>query len=214
MLADKTISNGTKLLLHVVMADMDAKGYLSIPRTELARRLNVQRNRITERIAEAKDHGYLDTVSKGVPGRTSQYVATMPSSGPVHGPSEWSATRTLMVRQAIHHDGPLDGPPIVDEPRSQWSAQRVPSSTENGHVRGARDVDLEEQPQPTTRAGVAWSTDATHDVAYDEARLALARIGPNMQAAYMEQAKTNGAETTRDITVTAAAMARTSGVLR
>ena len=71
------ISNATRVLLLVMHDDMDAQGYVSIPRSQLASRLGIPPSRVTERMKQAKAVGLLDTVVAGGPGVRAVYVAAL-----------------------------------------------------------------------------------------------------------------------------------------
>lgn len=76
----KGISNGTRVLLLYLGERMDARTRtVSVPRSELAEVLGVPPARITERIREAREAGFLDTVVSGRPGVTSVYAAMYPT---------------------------------------------------------------------------------------------------------------------------------------
>jgi hypothetical protein len=59
---------------------MTDAGYVSVPRRILAATLNRSPRRITERLELARDAGYIAIVRQARPGRTAEYVATLPDS--------------------------------------------------------------------------------------------------------------------------------------
>jgi hypothetical protein len=69
---------GCRLMLTVMYFRMTEKGYVSIPRTELARILGVDTRQITRWIREAIDARLLDKVGGGYHGRTAEYAAVIP----------------------------------------------------------------------------------------------------------------------------------------
>jgi len=97
LLANTAVSNATKVLLLVLCDDMDRRGYVSVPRSTLARRLGVAPARITERVREAHKVGLLFTVEQGRPGRTATYVATNPVGTHVRTTRRGTHVRTSEV---------------------------------------------------------------------------------------------------------------------
>lgn len=83
IIAHPTLTNATKLLLVVLVDDMDPWGRVSVPRSVLAKKLAVHPTRITERVKEATDAKVLHTVVKGRPGTTAEYQAVLPVGAPV-----------------------------------------------------------------------------------------------------------------------------------
>lgn len=71
--ARKHMTPGCLLLLLRLSDDMDAKGYVSVPRTKLAEDLACPAARITEWINEAVTAKYLSRVRRGRPGVTAVY---------------------------------------------------------------------------------------------------------------------------------------------
>lgn len=74
------ISDATRALLLILVVDnhMNPAGYFCVPRHVLAARLNRHPNRVTERIKDAKDAGFLTVVRPGYRGHTSEYQAVTP----------------------------------------------------------------------------------------------------------------------------------------
>lgn len=75
------ITDSVRVVLLVLAEHMTDAGYVSVPRSRLAAELNRSPRRITERIEKAREAGFLDVVRRGMPGRTAEYVATMPPDG-------------------------------------------------------------------------------------------------------------------------------------
>jgi hypothetical protein len=65
-------------MLTVMYFRMTEKGYVSMPRTELADILGVDTRQITRWIREAIDARLLDKVGGGYRGRTAEYAAVIP----------------------------------------------------------------------------------------------------------------------------------------
>jgi hypothetical protein len=83
VLGTGAITDAVRVLLLLLVDYMDERGYVSVPRAELAALLRKHPNRITERIMAARRAGLLDTVSRAHPGRTAVYRAVLPTP-------EWS----------------------------------------------------------------------------------------------------------------------------
>lgn len=65
---------------------MDAKCVVSVPRQKLAEMLGVHPSRVSERMADAKKLGLLDTVRRGRPSVTAVYQGLMPKPSMVREP--------------------------------------------------------------------------------------------------------------------------------
>lgn len=65
--------DSVKVLLLRLLEDMDAKLIVSVPRNRLAADLGVPPARISERVAKARELGYLSQVRRGRPGVTAVY---------------------------------------------------------------------------------------------------------------------------------------------
>jgi hypothetical protein len=70
---------GCRLMLTVMHSRMTEKGYVSISRTVLADMLSVHPSQITKWTKEAVDVGLLQKIGGGYHGRTSWFVAVIPS---------------------------------------------------------------------------------------------------------------------------------------
>jgi hypothetical protein len=101
------ISNTTRVLLLLLSDHMDNRGYVSVPRSELARLLGVSRQRITERFTLAVEVGMLDVVRRGRPGVTAVYQATIPRSA--HGPDGGTNANPLHGPDSRSLHGPDGG---------------------------------------------------------------------------------------------------------
>jgi hypothetical protein len=66
-------------MLTVMYFGMTEKGYVSVPRTELADILGVDSRQITRWIREAIDARLLDKVGGGYHGRTAEFGAVIPT---------------------------------------------------------------------------------------------------------------------------------------
>lgn len=77
VIQSKRIDNATRVLLLVMYDDMNERGYVSVPRSRLAERLQVHPSRITERIKRAKEARLLDSIVVGRPGMTAVYAAVL-----------------------------------------------------------------------------------------------------------------------------------------
>ena len=70
---------GCRLMLTVMHSRMTDKGYVSMPREELATILDVHPSRISGWVKEATDAGLLVKVGGGYHGRTAEYCAVIPA---------------------------------------------------------------------------------------------------------------------------------------
>ncbi len=75
------ISDSVRVLLLVLHEDMSADGFVSVPRTQLAERLNKNPRRIAERFEQAVAAGFLDRTRAGRPTVTAEYKAMLPDAG-------------------------------------------------------------------------------------------------------------------------------------
>ena len=78
------LGDRTKVLLLYLSDHMQPNRKVSIPRAQIARDLGRSERRVTERIAEAHDKGWLDTITRGQKGITAVYEGTFPDP-PVRG---------------------------------------------------------------------------------------------------------------------------------
>jgi hypothetical protein len=90
------VSDSVRVLLLLLADDMAENGRVSLPRSELARRLGRTPRRVTERLQMACDVGLLDRVQTGKPGATAVYAAVLPTSdgAPVRTPAKGADSGT------------------------------------------------------------------------------------------------------------------------
>jgi hypothetical protein len=104
------LTNGCRVLLLRLSDDMDARGYVSVPRSELAADLDVATARITEWIAMAERFRLLDRVVRGRPGVTAVYACKLPDEVrpgvPSKGRNEVRQSRPREVRPGVPENGP------------------------------------------------------------------------------------------------------------
>lgn len=87
------------LLLHL-HDHMDYKGIVSQPRSKMTADLGIHSARVTERLRQAKDLGFLDMVRRGRPHVTAVYQAVIPPTEiRVRPTSRGTADVPLEVRQ-------------------------------------------------------------------------------------------------------------------
>ncbi len=67
-----------ELLAYVAVCHMTELGHVKVPRSELAKALDIAEHRVTVRMSEAVKAGFLDRISGGVNGQTVQYGARFP----------------------------------------------------------------------------------------------------------------------------------------
>ena len=110
-----TLSDRTKVLLLFLSDHMREDRKVSVPRAKIASSLGRSERRITERITEAQDHGWLSTVVRGQKGLTAVYQGLFPDalSGTDVRPlnrkvSQFSGTPTSPLNDA--ETRPLNGP--------------------------------------------------------------------------------------------------------
>lgn len=99
------ITDGCRVLLLALAKNMDAKGYVSVPRTELARQIGRNERRVGERLEQAVESHYLTRVRRGQKGVTSVYRAMLPAAQQAANPP---AEITAAVQPA---DGVFSRPP-------------------------------------------------------------------------------------------------------
>jgi hypothetical protein len=136
------MTDGCRVLLLRLADDMDADGYVSIPRTKLAAQLGVAPARISERVKLARSLGFLDIAEPPRPRVTAVYQATIPGYG----------IRTSEVQPPVSVRG-TDSVPHSDEIHAQQRYACTPPISKrppNGHAVGdlpneAYDEDLDQR---------------------------------------------------------------------
>jgi hypothetical protein len=103
-------SYGCRLMLTVMYFRMTEKGYVSVPRTELADILGVGDRQVTRWIREAIDARLLDKVGGGYHGRTAEYAAVIPCRkvGGNNPPSRAKVAAGVTDKQPTFHRGKPD----------------------------------------------------------------------------------------------------------
>lgn len=71
------ITDSTRVLLLVLHDDMREDGYVSVPREQLAARLDRTERKVSQRLADAVEARLLDRVVRGQKGRTAVYRALL-----------------------------------------------------------------------------------------------------------------------------------------
>ena len=109
------LSDRTKVLLLYLAEHMREDRKVSVPREQIAKALGKSERRITERVTEAHDCGWLDTVVRGQKGITAVYQGLFPNdfSGTDVRPlnrneNKFSGTRTSPLKDA--ETRPLNDP--------------------------------------------------------------------------------------------------------
>lgn len=72
------VGEACRVLLLLLAEHMDDRGYVRVPREQLARTLDVKPQRVTDRISEATRAGFLVRLGGGHNARTAQYAANFP----------------------------------------------------------------------------------------------------------------------------------------
>lgn len=145
------LSDRTKVLLLFLAENMREDRKVSLPRDQIARALGKSERRITERITEAHDAGWLSTVVRGQKGVTAVYQGLFPDvvSGtdarPLNRkPSKFSGTPTSPLNDA--ETRPLNEPNHAF--RGRTSVPPIEERTSSRVVTG-RDVGSEEKAEGT-----------------------------------------------------------------
>lgn len=81
VLRSPLISDSVRVLLIALHDDMNADGFVSVPRKQLAVRLGKTPRRVAERFEQAVAAGFLDRVRAGRPTVTAEYRAMLPNVG-------------------------------------------------------------------------------------------------------------------------------------
>ena len=92
------LKGNVQVLLLLMSEYMHANRHVSVPRSELAEKLGVHEQRVADRIKAARDHGFLNIVSRGYRGHTAVYQGTFPNikADSVREPSTQEAPRIRM----------------------------------------------------------------------------------------------------------------------
>lgn len=80
VLRSPLISDSVRVLLIALHDDMQADGFVSVPRKQLAARLGKNPRRISERFEQAVAAGFLGRVRAGQPTVTAEYRAMLPNA--------------------------------------------------------------------------------------------------------------------------------------
>lgn len=153
------MTNGCRLLLLRLSDDMDAKGYVSVPRSALADHLGVAPARITEWIKAATSLGFLDRVRRGRPGVTAVYAAKVPALGtPGRTPLEVRESRPRGVRPGVPLSGPQRYATAVPQEGEQTEGIET-AGTSRTPRRGSEDQDegMDAASRPTACEAHGWA---------------------------------------------------------
>ncbi len=130
-------------MLLLFLADrMTQDRRVSVPRSTLATALRVSERRITERIKEAHEHGFLSTVRRGQKGITAVYQGLFPDA-------QGADSRPLKAGFSESESSPLNGTQIspLNSPKQAFSGTPVGPTNTRADLseRGSdRDVSNEE----------------------------------------------------------------------
>lgn len=118
VLRSPQITESIKLLLAALaVGEMDAAGRVSVPREELAARIGRGKARISERLQEAVQRGFLVRASSGKKGNTAVYLAALDGSA---------------CADPIEDEDEIKGPPTRTESGEKGSAYADPKGAEKG----------------------------------------------------------------------------------
>lgn len=114
MLGFPHITDSTRVVLLVLADHMTDHGYVSVPRSTIAKTINRSHRRVTERLQDARTAGLLDVVRSGRPGRTAEYVAVIPTSHGADGRTK------LDGADCSTHSWRTGAPSKTDETTATW----------------------------------------------------------------------------------------------
>jgi hypothetical protein len=105
------LNNSVKLILVALGRQMDEKGRVRYPRERLAADVGLKTvQRVTDRIKEAKDAGYLIADGGGINGTVAQYYASLPAT-PLRGTSSTGrGNGSRGTRNGVPEPADLGGP--------------------------------------------------------------------------------------------------------
>lgn len=139
--ASTAITDATRVLLLLLLDDMDERGYVAVPRHVLAKRLNRNERKVSARFEDAVNARLLDRVVRGNKGVTAVYRAMVPdahrlpvggrlstpkAAGSLH-PSE-SENRHPMKEQRLPPGGPACSK-AEEQTTVQPTTETVPSTS-------------------------------------------------------------------------------------
>lgn len=127
------VTDSTKVLLLRLADVMDAKGYFTVPRLEMAEWINRSERRVQERLENAVQGRLIDRVETGHRGRTATYRALWPNrdSGTVHSPLSAPDSGTVSVDSETVQS-PLKGAESRPLSQSPSRSDRADSGTHVG----------------------------------------------------------------------------------
>lgn len=114
VLASPHITDSVRVVLLVLADHMTDHGYVSVPRSTIARTIHRSPRRVTERLERAREAGLLDVVRSGRPGRTAEYVAVIPSTHSADGRTK------LHGADCSTHSWRTGAPSKTDETAATW----------------------------------------------------------------------------------------------
>jgi hypothetical protein len=143
---------GCQVLLLRLLDDMNADGYVSLPRTRLAAELSIAPARVSERIKLARALGFLDLAEAPRPTRTAVYQATIPDVDGVQNPYPLevrkpvsvTGTESVPLPHEIHaQERYACTPPISKRPPNLHAVGDSPTEAyEEGDYWGSADARL------------------------------------------------------------------------
>jgi hypothetical protein len=129
VITSTAITDATRVLLLVLMDDMDARGYVSVPRDALAKRLKRNERKVSARFEDAVSAQLLDRVVRGNRGRTAVYRAMLPTaeSLPEGGSLPERKAAGSIQPFAVENRHPMDGERL---PHGGPASSKATSETE------------------------------------------------------------------------------------
>lgn len=154
-----TLSDRVKVLLLYLADHMRDNRQVSVPRAQVAKGLGRSERRVTERITEAHEAGWLSTVTRGQKGITAVYQGLFPDafSGTDARPlnvshSEFSGTPTSPLKGA--ETRPLNGPIQAFSGTPGGPTNRRADLSASGHGRNVGSDEQTEGRRPASHVPV------------------------------------------------------------
>lgn len=114
---NRTINDGTRVLLLWLSDRMRVNRDVSVPRSQIARALDISERRVSERVTAAHEAGFLMTKVRGQKGRTAVYQGLFPdiqrdTCPPPERPFSGTPTSTLMRDPCAPPETTFSGTPV------------------------------------------------------------------------------------------------------
>ena len=143
VLRSHQLNNSAKLVLVALSRQMDERGRVRYPRERLAADVGLRPQRVTDRIKEAKDAGFLIADGGGINGTVAQYYAEIPGT-PLRGTSSTGrGNGSRSTRNGVPEPADLGSPgtPPRGAIRARVTSQNHNNGTPPAAQRYAREHD-------------------------------------------------------------------------